>query len=77
MDAVLSWQQAYEAGPKICGGKGYNLARLSRYGFRTPRGGVLRIGAPISQIDLGLERLGLMDADVAVRSDCARGWRCG
>src|SRR5271165_939448 len=41
MDAVLSWQQAYEAGPRMCGRKGYNLARLSRYGFRIPRGGVL------------------------------------
>ena len=68
MDAVLNWQQAYEAGPKICGGKGYNLARLSRYGFRIPRGGVLPVGASISQIDLGLERLGLVDAEVAVRS---------
>src|SRR5664280_2773169 len=72
MDAVLSWQQAREAGPKVCGGKGVNLSRLSRYGFRTPRGGVLPIGAPISQIDSGLERLGLMDVEVAVRSS-ARG----
>ena len=68
MDQFLSWQQAYEAGPEICGGKGYNLARLSRYGFRIPRGGVLPINAPISQIEAGLERLGLTDAEVAVRS---------
>jgi len=68
MDQFLSWQQAYEAGPGICGGKGYNLARLSRYGFRIPRGGVLPIDAPISQIEAGLERFGLTDAEVAVRS---------
>ena len=29
MSAFLSWQQAYEAGPLVCGGKGYNLARLA------------------------------------------------
>ncbi len=68
MDQFLSWQQAYEAGPGICGGKGYNLARLSRYGFRIPRGGVLPVGTPISQIEAGIERLGLTDAEVAVRS---------
>jgi pyruvate,water dikinase len=68
MDQFLSWQQAYEAGPGICGGKGYNLARLSRYGFRIPIGGVLPINAPVSQIEAGLERLGLTDAEVAVRS---------
>ena len=48
-------------------GRGHNLARLSRDGFRIPRGGVLPVGASISQIDLGLERLGLVDAEVAVR----------
>jgi rifampicin phosphotransferase len=68
MDQFLGWQQAYEAGPEICGGKGYNLARLSRYGFRIPRGGVLPVNAPISEIEAGLERLGLTDAEVAVRS---------
>ena len=32
----------------MCGGKGYNLARLARYGFRVPHGGVLPAGALIS-----------------------------
>lgn len=66
--AFLDWAQAYEAGPEVCGGKGYNLARLARYGFRVPRGGVLPAGAPLAAIREGLERVGLTDARVAVRS---------
>src|SRR4051794_13668431 len=38
---VLDWQQAAEAGPARCGGKGWNLGRLARYGFPVPAGGVL------------------------------------
>ncbi|HUP03877.1 MAG TPA: PEP/pyruvate-binding domain-containing protein, partial [Bryobacteraceae bacterium] len=68
MTRFLSWQETYEAGPELCGGKGYNLARLARYGFHVPRGGVLPIGAPLSAISEGLARLSLTDADVAVRS---------
>ncbi len=68
MTAFLNWQEAYRAGPAICGGKGYNLARLARYGFRVPRGGVLPVGAPLSGIGHGLEQLALLDAKVAVRS---------
>ena len=68
MSACLDWREAYEAGAAVCGGKGYNLARLARYGFRVPRGGVLPAGAPVSEIRQGLEQLGLLDAKVAVRS---------
>ena len=68
MGDFLSWPEAYEAGPGVCGGKGYNLARLVRYGFRVPRGGVLPVGAPVAAIREGIERLGLADAKVAVRS---------
>jgi phosphohistidine swiveling domain-containing protein len=39
--AVLDWEAAFTAGPARCGGKGYNLARLFRYGFRVPSGGVV------------------------------------
>jgi pyruvate,water dikinase len=42
---VLTWQRAFEAGPAVCGGKGYNLARLARYGFAVPQGGVLGVEA--------------------------------
>lgn len=38
---ILSWAQAFEAGLTACGGKGYNLARLARYGFAVPDGGVI------------------------------------
>ena len=68
MNAFLSWPEAYAAGPNVCGGKGYNLARLARYGFRVPRGGVLPAGAPLAGMREGIERLGLARAKVAVRS---------
>jgi hypothetical protein len=68
MSAFLSWLEAYQAGASVCGGKGYNLARLARYGFRVPRGGVLPAGAPLSGIRRGLDQLGLLEAKVAVRS---------
>jgi len=42
--AVLAWEEAFTAGPETCGGKGYNLGRLHRYGFRIPRGGVIPAG---------------------------------
>lgn len=68
MSHLLSWAEAFEAGPSICGGKGYNLARLARYGFQVPRGGVLPVGASISEIEHGLKQLGLENTKVAVRS---------
>jgi pyruvate,water dikinase len=68
MSAFLDWQEAYGAGPSVCGGKGFNLARLARYGFRVPRGGVLPVGTSLSAIWNGLDQLGLLEAKVAVRS---------
>lgn len=38
---VLSWEGAALAGPGLAGGKGWNLGRLRRYGFKVPAGGVL------------------------------------
>lgn len=38
---VLDWERAVTAGPQVVGGKGWNLARLARYGFRVPQGVVL------------------------------------
>jgi phosphoenolpyruvate synthase/pyruvate phosphate dikinase len=38
---VLDWEQAAKAGAAVAGGKGWNLGRLHRYGFRMPAGGVL------------------------------------
>ena len=40
-DQVLTWEQAFAAGSAAAGGKGWNLARLARYGFAVPRGGVV------------------------------------
>ncbi len=37
----LNWLEAFAAGAEVVGEKGWNLARLERYGFTIPAGGVL------------------------------------
>jgi len=39
--SVLNYAASFKAGPEQVGGKGWNLARLDRYGFPVPVGGVL------------------------------------
>ncbi|HEY8910735.1 MAG TPA: PEP/pyruvate-binding domain-containing protein [Desulfosporosinus sp.] len=41
----FSWIEAFQAGVKVVGGKGWNLGRLEQYGFNVPVGGVLAAGA--------------------------------
>ncbi|TAL23823.1 MAG: pyruvate, phosphate dikinase, partial [Nitrospirae bacterium] len=41
----LDWAEAFEVGTGITGGKGWNLGRLARYGFKIPAGGVLSVEA--------------------------------
>ncbi|MDR3698978.1 MAG: PEP/pyruvate-binding domain-containing protein [Candidatus Sulfopaludibacter sp.] len=55
---ILTWDEAAAAGSPVCGGKGYNLARLARYGFRVPDGGVLAAGAYL----LAMQDAALADA---------------
>ena len=43
--AVLDWSACVDAGTAVVGGKGWNLGRLSRYGFQVPAGGVLPAAA--------------------------------
>ena len=40
-DPLLTWDEAFAASSAAVGGKGWNLARLARYGFTVPRGGVV------------------------------------
>ena len=42
---ILAYHEAFDAGPTAAGGKGWNLGRLSRYGFPVPIGGVLHAEA--------------------------------
>jgi len=78
MRGVLSWPEAFEAGTSACGGKGWNLARLARYGFVVPegcvlpatsyaellaRGGIAELATELASIDV--DRAG--DPDVSVR----------
>ncbi len=78
---MLTWAEAADAGAAVCGGKGYQLGLLARYGFRVPDGGVLpaeahrltgqRAALPNSvrtSVCDFLERHGLIDVPVAVRS---------
>ncbi|MDD3270043.1 MAG: PEP/pyruvate-binding domain-containing protein [Syntrophomonadaceae bacterium] len=39
--SLLEWPEAWTAGADVVGGKGWNLARLDRYGFTVPKGIVL------------------------------------
>ena len=39
--AILNWSQAFNASSAVCGGKGWNLARLHHDGFIIPAGGVV------------------------------------
>ncbi len=41
----FNWSEAFTAGVEAVGGKGWNLARLERYGFTVPVGGVLSADA--------------------------------
>ena len=41
----FNWSEAFTAGVEAVGGKGWNLARLERYGFTIPPGGVLSADA--------------------------------
>ncbi len=41
----FSWPEAFQAGAEAVGGKGWNLGRLERYGFRVSVGGVLAAAA--------------------------------
>lgn len=45
MTALLSWDEAFAAGVALVGGKGWNLARLDRYGLPVPAGAVLPVSA--------------------------------
>ncbi|GAB6181231.1 hypothetical protein JCM14036_25500 [Desulfotomaculum defluvii] len=36
----LTWQEAFQSGAQVAGGKGWNLGRLAKYGFNIPVGGV-------------------------------------
>lgn len=47
----FNWPEAFQAGVKASGGKGWNLGRLERYGFKVPTGGVLSKGAYHSFIE--------------------------
>lgn len=40
-DRLLTWDEAFAAGSAVAGGKGWNLARLVRYGFAVPPGGIV------------------------------------
>lgn len=42
---IVNWEEAFTSGVEQCGGKGWNLSRLVRYGFKVPLGGVVTASA--------------------------------
>lgn len=67
-ELMLGWDEAAAAGAPVCGGKGWNLGRLYRYGFRVPGGGVLtanayrRFMAPLGALVERVRSIGPTDA---------------
>jgi len=47
----IPWEQAFDLGTAQAGGKGWNLARLDRFGFKIPSGGILSTDAYMEFID--------------------------
>lgn len=45
---LMTWDEAFHAGTDAAGGKGWNLSRLARYGFRIPSGRVLTAQAYVA-----------------------------
>lgn len=41
MKYLLNWEEAFQSGVSLVGGKGWNLGRLAQYGFSIPQGGIL------------------------------------
>ena len=58
--SVLTWEQAFGASASVVGGKGWNLSRLSRYGFAVPPGGV---------VDASVYQTVLEQPDIAAQVD--------
>jgi phosphohistidine swiveling domain-containing protein len=66
---ILTWEETFRAGPARCGGKGYHLARLHRYGFTIPRGGVLPADIYTSFIrGFPADRFATLPADRAIEA---------
>ncbi len=71
---IYDWEGAAHAGAAVCGGKGWNLGRLHRYGFPVPRGGVVAAEAYIqvmssSELKALAEPMAEIGANEVVRPD--------
>jgi len=63
---LLGWNEAFQAGSEIVGGKGWNLGRLDRYGFPVPDGRVLVAAAYEAFIEHNHLRRHVMDVSRGV-----------
>ncbi len=85
MKYILTWEEAFQSGVSLVGGKGWNLGRLARYGFSIPQGGVLTAQAydeyikhnqlqeMVDNLALSTTLENLDEADVKDRLDQLRG----
>ncbi len=65
----LTWSEAFDAGAGAAGGKGWNLGRLNRYGFRVLSGGVLTAEAYNHFVQFNELRQGLAEIADTVTID--------
>jgi len=70
MNCVLPFQSAAALGAELSGGKGWNMGRLARFGFRVPPGCVVTVQAywdffAINDLGAQVEALGRLTADDA------------
>jgi pyruvate,water dikinase len=49
-ELVIDYPRAFGLGAGVAGGKGFNLARLDRYGFAVPKGGVVTADAYVQAV---------------------------
>ncbi|KAF0244209.1 MAG: pyruvate water [Planctomycetota bacterium] len=74
---MLSWDAAFRAGPRLAGGKGWNLGRLARYGFPVPHGFVLSadsyrefmVSGALKRLSAEFARVGAREAASASLTD--------
>lgn len=76
MTYLFSFTEAAVAGPSEVGGKGWNMGRLARFGFRVPPGCVVGVRAyweflRQNGLDAGLEELGRLGAEEAASDEGA------
>lgn len=70
---LMNWDEAFHAGSGTAGGKGWNLARLTRFGFRVPAGRVLAARAYATFLQYNDLPKSIIEASRSISSSKAAG----